>query len=190
MQEVDGEMQRASGTVAEQLAATQSMAEEIHRIAAHAEGSVQTLRLGVESTGAMVTHAGQTINKLAQYDVPDRVLRIALADHVLWKKRLVDMATGGPAMDPAELSNERSCRLGKWYFSHDSCAFHDRSEWGELALAHEQVHQTGIAAARHLQRGDREEGLLAVEAMEEASEDVMRLLRRLRHAKEVPAAAR
>jgi len=180
VEQVDSEMQRARGTVGEQLAATESMADEINGIAHHSQRNAETLRAGMESVESMVQSASKKIGVLAEFEVPDRVLRIALADHVLWKKRLVDMATGGAGLDPAELSDERSCRLGKWYFSEHSCAFHGRSEWPELASAHERVHQSGIAAAQFFQEGDREQGLVAVAEMEEASADVMRLLVELR----------
>lgn len=180
VEQVDSEMQRAKGTVGEQLSATQSMADEIHRIAMHSERNAETLRTGMASVESMVVGASKQIGHLSEYDVPDRVLRIALSGHVLWKKRLVDMATGGPGLNPDELSDHRSCRLGRWYFSDLSEALHGTPEWGELASAHERVHETGIAAAREFQRGEREAGLVAVAEMEEASADVMRLLVELR----------
>ena len=58
--------------------------------------------------------------KLANEDIEDKVLYLAQADHLLWKKRLLDMAVGKSQMKSTDLTDHTLCRLGKWYYSDAS----------------------------------------------------------------------
>jgi len=177
---LDRQMGEARQTVRQQLEATEGIANEIQRIATHTRDNTATLRAGMDSTRQMVEHAEASILTLTGYEFPDRVLRVAQADHVLWKKKLVDLASGSTDLDPAALSSHHHCRLGRWYHSQDSAALHHLPEWEELDGWHRKVHESGIEAARLLRAGDRPNGLSCIEQVEEASVEVLRLLRQLR----------
>ncbi len=178
--DVDYQMSLARTTVSEQLKATESIADDIQRMAATSRQNALTLRDGMASMRTMEKQASDIITVLGEFEFPDRILRIARADHVLWKKRLVDYAAGMTTLSHHELSNHHNCRLGKWYDSNASQHLHHFPEWTELETWHRAVHENGIQAARLLGEGKRAEGLGYIERVQEASEHVLALLAKLR----------
>ncbi len=94
---------------------------------------------------------------------------------MVWRRKLATMAIGREALNPDELADNHSCRLGKWYDTADS-AYRDKKAYRRLATPHELVHQHGIDAARRYERGDTVGTTQGIRAVAEASVDVMRLL--------------
>ncbi len=178
--EVDRQMAEAQAIVEEQLLATENIAEGINGVSQLSSQNTETVRETNEALGRAEKLSSAQIQLLSAYEMPDRVLRIARADHVLWKKRLVDMMDGKTSLRPEELSSHRHCRLGKWYLSDASQALHHLPEWEELDLHHQRVHDSGIAAAQAMQDHDRQAAVGHIAGMESASDDVLRLLERLR----------
>lgn len=126
------------------------------------------------------------LNLLMELDIPDKVIRIAKVGHMVWRRRLATMAIGREALQPDELADNHSCRLGKWYDQADQ-SYRSRPAYDELNLPHELVHQHGIAAARAYQAGDIDGALEAIRAVADASVDVMRLLEELIDREALPA---
>ncbi len=170
----------AQATVAEQLAATESVANELTAVAQRSRDNSAALREGMRATRRMETLAAATINRLSTHEIRDRVLRVAKADHVLWKKRLIDIVDGSADVSELELTDHTRCRLGRWYQSDASAELQGLPEWAELDHWHRQVHSAGIAAAEAVQAGDKARAVQQVMVLEEASEEVLRLLQALR----------
>ena len=104
------------------------------------------------------------------------MVKLAKADHVLWKKRLVDMSVGRASLSEAELADHQSCRLGKWYYGPGSLPYREHAAFTRLEGPHAAVHQSGKEAARLFNSGDLKGAMDAIERVEEASKDVLSLL--------------
>ncbi len=119
---------------------------------------------------------------LADRDIPDKIIMLAKADHVIWKKRLIDMMVGSGKLNPDELAHEKNCRLGKWYYGPGSMAFRDYAAFRALEEPHRTVHQNGIEAVRLFNNGQVEEAMARIAKVEEASVSVISCLDQLMRA--------
>ena len=137
----------------------------------------QTSNVTLSNVGKLV---GEQLDMFLGHDVPDKVVRIAKADHVAWKKRLVDMLFDESSLNPDELADHTCCRLGKWYYGEDSKPYRHHPAFGALEEPHREVHAVGIEAARTIKSGDRDRGLELIIAIDEPSRQVMRYLEELR----------
>lgn len=122
--------------------------------------------------------------ELDERDIPDVVLYRAKSDHYQWKKRLAEMLGGLNSLNPDELADHHSCRLGKWYDAMDEAWFKNHSAFKTLIGPHENVHKYGIEAARKYLEGDNEKAWELYGRMEEASADVVALLDELIEARD------
>ncbi|MCA1908041.1 MAG: CZB domain-containing protein [Magnetospirillum sp.] len=115
---------------------------------------------------------------------------LAKADHVLWKKRLVDMLIGRTALRAEELSSEQQCRLGKWYYGPGSMPFRSHPAFAALEEPHRQVHREGIEAVRAYNAGQVEIAMERIARVQQASLGVLANLDRLLEAPTTPSAGR
>jgi len=161
--------------------------QNIHRIA---EGvtAVADLNVGNEAAVDALTECcdqleggiGRQLSGIAEQSFPDKVVLLAKADHVIWKRRLVSMATGRTKLRADELADHRSCRLGKWYYSDAAARFAGEPSFKALEGPHERVHRHGKAAAHLFAEGRIDDALKEIAAVEDASREVVRLLDTLR----------
>lgn len=107
----------------------------------------------------------------ATSEVPNRDVYLAKADHLLWKKTVIDFANG-KSTEVAKLNGPSECRLGRWLARQPKGV-----GWAEaIAKPHAQVHLEGIAAARCFVDGRTEEGFSRYRRLEEASALVVKQL--------------
>jgi len=172
-------MQNVSRVLTEQAAAASRISGGIRTVASHADDNATAIE---HSTGSLskVEHEMESLLKLlATWDIPNKTLLIAKADHIAWKKKLVDMVTGLARLDPDQLASDRSCRLGQWYDGPEAARFRDQPAFGELATHHRGVHESGVAAARAYKAGKVDEALALIDRVERDSGEVLRCLDQL-----------
>jgi hypothetical protein len=113
----------------------------------------------------------------AKSDVPNRDAWLAKADHVLWKKTVIDFALGNRT-DLEHLKGPEQCRLGKWLATLPA------SPWIEAIRApHAEVHAQGIAAAKAFVEHRNDEGFAHNAKLDLASRRVVELLEQYLSAK-------
>lgn len=124
--------------------------------------------------------------KLATEDIPNKVIHLAKADHLLWKKKLLDMAAGHAQLKSSELADHTSCRLGKWYYEILKGASTEEVEkykrlraFRDIEEPHKLVHGHGIAAAKCFENHDLQSGMQHYEHVERASKEVLACLDRM-----------
>jgi methyl-accepting chemotaxis protein len=166
----------ASRTVREQSLATSEVAENVTQVRRRTEANIEQLRSGINSLRRLETLVGQQFASFGPLDLPAKVVRLAKGDHVLWKKRLVDLLAGLSSLQPEELSEHTACRLGRWYFSDQTLALRAHPAFLALDRPHQEVHRNGIAAARAYHAGRMEEAFALVGKVEVASAEVLHLL--------------
>lgn len=173
---VDDRMTTASRAVSEQAAATVALADIASRSNDLAQENLTRVDRAEESLADLISLAGTELSEVARIEAPNKIARLAKADHVIWKKRLADMFTGRLSLKPDELADHHRCRLGQWYYGPDAADFRTLLAFRALEAPHAQVHSAGIRAVTAFNAGDRQEALKHLDDVEQASKEVLRLL--------------
>ena len=177
---VSAKMDEISGILAEQTAATHEVAQGITVIADLATANANEVMSLADTMGKTDAKVGKMLGDVAKLSVDNQVIRLAKADHVIWKKRLVDMSVGRLQLKTDELSDHHTCRLGKWYYGEGSRHFAGNPAFRRLEQPHEAVHRHGKEAARLFSAGRIQEALAEIGKVEVASSDVLKALDQLK----------
>ncbi len=164
----------------EQRAAINEVAQGITAIADLSSANVGEVKALADTMNKTGSGIGKILGNLASLSLPDKIIRLAKADHVIWKKRLVDMSVGRMTLNANELSDHKNCRLGKWYYSDGARKFGDSAVFRHLEQPHEEVHRHGKEAARLFGLGQIQEALNEIAKVEAASVEVLSDLDKLR----------
>ncbi len=168
-----------SSTLAEQNQASNEVAEGIASIAVSSKNSVEGIERIVDSMDKVDVLISEQIADLSELDVPDKIIKLAKSDHVLWKKRLSSMIAGREGLNPDELSDHHSCRLGKWYDNVTDAKYLNNPVFAKLKEPHRIVHEHGIKAVKYYNAGDINAAINEIKKVDEASRDVLNYLSEL-----------
>lgn len=174
--EVTRNTSNISSTLTEQGQASQEVAKGIIMVAANSSDSVQGIEKIVDSMNAVEKLISAQILKLADLNVPDKVIKLAQSDHVLWKKRLANMVIGREGLKAEELADHHTCRLGKWYDKVEDPKYKNNPIFQKLVEPHKLVHQHGIQSVRYFNEGKIDAALSEITKVEAASKDVLQML--------------
>ena len=173
---VTGGMHEIANILNQQTEASREIAEGLSEIANETKIGVDQIK-GISS---QLDHAqgiaGQQLQSLSILSFGNKIPRLAKADHVMWKKRLADMAVGRISLKADELSDHHSCRLGKWYYGDASRQMRSHPAFAALETPHTEVHEHGKRAARLFEQGDLAGALKEIAQVETASAEALRLL--------------
>ena len=176
---VDSNASQISMALEEQGQASSMVASGITDIATNSARCVADIENVVEAMDNFEKSVSEQIAKLAELEVPGKVLRLAQSDHVIWKKRLANMIVGREGLNPNELADHNTCRLGKWYNQVTDPACRNNAAFRALEHPHRLVHDHGIRAVRYFNEGDTEAALVEIGRVEEASKEVLAILAHL-----------
>ena len=179
IEQVDANAAQISSALQEQGQASSMVANGITDIATNTARCVSDIEHIVGAMDAFEKSVSEQIAKLAELEVPGKVLRLAQSDHVIWKKRLANMVVGREGLNPSELANHNTCRLGKWYNQVTDPSYKNNPAFRALEHPHRLVHDHGIRAVRLFNDGDTEAALAEIRKVEEASKEVLNILRYL-----------
>ena len=180
--DVNARMGDIADILSQQTDASQEVAESVSKIADMSRVTVEQIETTADSMDNSLTIIESLLADLSNYEMPGKILRLAKADHVAWKKRLSDMLVGRASLDPDELADHYSCRLGKWYYSDRAAAFRDHPAFKALEAAHEAVHAHGIEATRRYNANDLDGAIGEIQEVEKASVVVLKHLDALKEA--------
>jgi len=116
------------------------------------------------------------LQEFAQSKMRGAVLRLAKSDHVLWKKRLINMILDRGEIELSTVASHQNCRLGKWYYSEGQKEYGHIPAFTQLEPVHEQVHTLGRRAVERYNSGDKNGAIADVEAIGPLSEQVVGML--------------
>lgn len=178
-----GAIDHRMGTIADILHqqddAASEVASSIIDVASQTAASTDNVNDLVNRMDQLQSDIQGSLSRFDQVSLQGKVIKLAKADHVAWKKRLVDMAVGRVSLNPQELADHRSCRLGKWYYSDAASDFRQAPGFREMEDHHERVHAAGRRAADAFVRGNLDEALAHIQEVEGASLEVINCLNRL-----------
>ncbi|GLH77881.1 hypothetical protein SSBR45G_27890 [Bradyrhizobium sp. SSBR45G] len=177
---VSAKMDEISGILAEQTAATDEVAQGITIIADLATANANEVMSLADSMGRTDTKVVKMLGEISKLTLDNQVVRLAKADHVIWKKRLVDMSVGRLQLRVEELTDHHNCRLGKWYYGEAGQRLAGDPAFRRLERPHEAVHRHGKEAARLFSSGRIDEALNEIGKVEVASTDVLAALDEIR----------
>ncbi len=160
----------------QQTEASREIAQGVSSIAAMTEQSVKQVAAISNQLDTVHGLVGEELLNISKYSFDNKIPRLAKADHVIWKKRLADMAVGRTKLKADELADHHSCRLGKWYYGDASRDSRNNRAFAQLESPHALVHQHGKNAARLFEAGDLPGAMKEIHEVETASKDVLRLL--------------
>jgi len=163
----------------DQSDASQEVAVSVAETATMVGGVREVVAKTLNDTDALETKLMSEINEFAEMKLTNAVLRLAKSDHILWKKRLVNMVLDRGDIDISTVADHHGCRLGKWYDTLGQEVYGSSHTFKELLTPHEQVHSLGRKAVERYNSGDREGAIADVEAIKPLSEKVVGLLDRL-----------
>ncbi|WP_249779312.1 methyl-accepting chemotaxis protein [Bradyrhizobium sediminis] len=169
-------MDEIANILNQQTDASREIAQGVSSIAAMTQQSVEQVAAISSQIDVVHSLVGEEIQNVSRFSFDNKIPRLAKADHVIWKKRLADMAVGRVKLKPDELADHHSCRLGKWYYGDASGASRSHRAFGLLEKPHALVHQHGKQAAKLFAAGDLPGALKEIQDVEAASKDVLRLL--------------
>ncbi len=175
-------MREIASVLSQQSEASHEVAKGVTTVADMTKSTVSQIEKTADAMDATVGRISEQLAELGKYELAGKIIRLAKADHVIWKKRLADMIVGRCSLADSELADHHSCRLGKWYYSDLAADYRDHGSFAQLEEPHMRVHKHGIEATRRYNAGDLAGALSAIAEVEEASKDVLRLLNDLQEA--------
>lgn len=177
--EMTSNINQISEALKEQTLASAEVADGITSIARSTASSVHNTDRIVDAMAEVQNLVNTQIDQINKLDLPKKVIKLAQSDHVIWKKRLVNMISGKEGLNERELADHHSCRLGKWYDNVTNEALRHNRSFKELLEPHRLVHTHGIYAVSRYNSGDLDGALQELDKVESASEEVLRLLQQL-----------
>ncbi len=169
-------MEAIAGVLGEQSGATSELSQGVSQIATGSKAAAQRANEVIQTLRDSEVSVERQFKNLEGREIRNAVLHRAKSDHFLWKKHLSQMLVGLNDLQEDQLADHHSCRLGKWYYSMTDKKITGHPAFKALEDPHARVHETGKRAASLYARADREGAITAVDEMEKASEEVVRLL--------------
>ncbi|CCG09607.1 methyl-accepting chemotaxis protein [Pararhodospirillum photometricum] len=159
----------------QQRSASGEIAEGVTSIVALAHENVDEIENILKAIDRLEKLTEEQIEVLARTPFPARDLLRAKADHMIWRKHLADMLVGRVTLNPRELSDHTTCRLGHWYAAAPE-ALKRTQAFRDLLEPHRQVHALGIQAVEAWTRQDYASAVALVRQVDGPSQKVQDLL--------------
>lgn len=176
---VTDRMEQVSAILIEQEAATTEIASGVSVIARMSGENVELINGAIGTLERTAPIVATAIDGFVKHGTPNATIHAAKSDHMIWMRRLAQMVAGRESLNPQELADHHSCRLGKWYDTQTDPDLTGHPAWNALIAPHKEVHRAGIAAAEAFNSGDLEGAIQQVHEASKASDEVMRLLNQL-----------
>ena len=140
-----------------------------------------------ETNGRHITQLMDALNiaieqqreALSKKNIKDKVILLAQADHVLWKKKLADFEGGRISLKPEDAGDHTICRLGKWYYNQGIEDFKNNDIFKAIETPHRKVHDAARSAILKRQKDPNADILPEMQQLKDASAEVVKLLQQL-----------
>ncbi len=176
---IAGEVDQVTGAMQDQSDAAQEVAVSVAETSTMVSNARHVVDQTLKDTDAMEDKLISEIQEFASMKLNGAILRLAKSDHILWKKRLINMILDRGDIELSTVASHHDCRLGKWYDTLGKEVYGHSPTFKQLAVPHEQVHSLGRRAVERYNQGDKEAAIDDVEAIAPLSETVVGLLDQL-----------
>ncbi len=173
---VSVKMSDIAGILQQQKDSSVEISQSIDRVADTASENEERL---VRMAGKLHS-SNQRFSESAKYwfktDSHRATCEMAKIDHVMFKKRVVDILLGTETLDGAGLPDHISCNLGRWYESIKDSEVRDLPAFAKLAAPHRRLHDAARETLDAHARGDKEASMAGLNVLNEASSEVLSVL--------------
>ncbi|MBF0354802.1 MAG: CZB domain-containing protein [Alphaproteobacteria bacterium] len=176
IRDVTSLMQDISNHLVQQRSAAGEIAQSLEAIAQTSSKDSQAISALLDVSEKGGVQLAEMLSDLATLDLRNKVAHLAKSDHMVWRRRLAEMLVGRAKLNPSELADHNSCRLGKWYNAVEDERYRNHPAFKALVAPHAEVHKHGIEAARLYNGGDFDGAVDAIAKIEQPSLEVQRLL--------------
>ncbi|MFG1478850.1 methyl-accepting chemotaxis protein [Xanthobacter sp. V4C-4] len=107
---------------------------------------------------------------------PEALCEMAKIDHVLFKKRVVDVLMNRTTWESKAVPDHHHCRLGQWYDSIDTPEVRAIPAFTALTEPHRRVHAAAHQVLKLSEENRRDEAMDALVTLDKESREVLRIL--------------
>lgn len=140
---ISSQVTELAGIISQQKLAVQLLAQNMSVVKDKGDVNLHAVNVLSEQTDKSVKLIEDWRGTLAHEDIEDKVVYLAQADHLLWKKRLLDMAVVRSQLKSSDLTDHTLCRLGKWYYSAAAAIMKNLPDFVAIEEPHRKVHHHG-----------------------------------------------
>ena len=151
-------------------------------IAGLAERNFNEINAVLEAMNRASQTLDERVEDFAKMGTPQSIVEVARNDHIRFKRSIIDRVLDRNQLEPDKVSNHHTCRLGKWYDGITDERLRAIPAYAALEAPHAEVHVHGKRAVELHAAGDDEAALAEIEALNQASRQVLALLAQLRQA--------
>jgi methyl-accepting chemotaxis protein len=118
----------------------------------------------------------------AQSDFIDQSsqIEICISDHLIWKWRVYNMILGNVVFDDSVVGTHQTCRLGKWAAKQDKSDSKISEIITALEKPHSLIHELAKNSIKQFNAKDIRSSEESLKMMDVQSQEVIRLLRKLK----------
>ena len=163
----------------EQNKATDAVRDGITGIAGQTGGQVAAIRSAIGVIGQVEGLIETQVSELVQYEIPNRTIRSARAEHAVFFKSVAELLAGLGSSADIQMGDAKTCRFGKWYDSPASKPFRHLPSFDAIRAPHLAQHEAGHAAITAFRNRDIIAAETAFARMETATREVLQKLDQL-----------
>ncbi len=183
VREISENMEKISANVEEQTAATEEVASSMTLLletSHELEGCCHETAKGLYDLSTNIDKVRmENWDKQSEHAEASEIM-MCITDHIMWCWRVHNMILGLEQLDVRDVSDHKSCRLGKWLAAYRT---EDNSKLKALRMLdspHEQLHVEAIHAIRAYNAGDIKTAESHLDAMNSYSKRVVEALHLLK----------
>jgi len=174
--EIEGLMENIAYSTSEQSIASQQISESILAVSESAQhNNEQTFDI-MSLLDQLTSIIESQRSILSEYDIKNKVIVLAQADHILWKKKLVDFEMGRINLEEKDMGDHTVCRLGKWYYGQGMGLYKNVDAFKAMEAPHKRVHDAAREAVKLRSESPNASIAHCIEKLEKASEEVVSAL--------------
>lgn len=130
----------------------------------------------MQSIASVSHHLGESVKEVALHSF----VELAKFDHLVFKFEVYKVFIGISDKRSEDIADSSSCRLGKWYYQGEGQRnFSKFDAFSAMEAPHQAVHRHGKEALEAFYEKRISDGVLALQRMEEASDNVLTCLGRI-----------
>ncbi|MDP2699098.1 methyl-accepting chemotaxis protein [Thalassospira sp.] len=173
MTETTRRIEDISAILGEQTGAANAVSDGVTHIAGQTGAQVAAIRSVITVMGGIERLIDVQVGELVGYDIPNRTIRSAKAEHAVYCKKVAEMLAGLGKIAETDIGDAGACRFGKWLNSPAAAGLRNLKEFEAVKSPHTAQHQAGINAIRAFNTGNMPAALTAFADMEKATHDVI-----------------
>ncbi|NKD55499.1 MULTISPECIES: methyl-accepting chemotaxis protein [unclassified Haematospirillum] len=173
------QMQEINTILGQQKEATGEIARSITAVAEMSRDNVSLVTKVADSIHSSNDAVSKSAKEWFVEGSAQGLCEMARVDHILFKKRVVDVLMGNGEWQPTDVPDHHSCRLGRWYDALNDQRIKALPEYAALEGPHATVHAEARKALQAWYSGERDNALVHLDELHEASRAVISLLNAL-----------